>query len=117
MLDLFVADDAETVAAAIARAKATGPLLALASPSDGVNPLTGRTWFVGQIGPASELEPPPPFGLLPVPHDGESCVFSPVVTGIGPAPDASRYSTTTLTPPVSTSQPGMMAISFTWWSR
>lgn len=90
VLDLFVKDEVRAVTAAVGRAKA-GVLLALVASSDGVNPLTGRPWCVGHIGPASELTPPPPLGLLPVPEGGESCVFAPVVTSVCSARDISTY--------------------------
>ncbi|MCZ7857076.1 hypothetical protein [Agrobacterium salinitolerans] len=90
VFDLFVKDDADTVVASISRGRA-GALLAFVAPSDGVNPLTGRPWFVGQIGPASELTPPPPLGLLPVPEDGEACLFAPVVKSVCGAREVSTY--------------------------
>lgn len=90
VLDLFVREDVWAVTAAVGRAKA-GVLLAFVAPSDGVNPLTGRPWCVGQIGPASELTLPLPLGVLPVPEDGESCLFAPVVNSVCSARDVSTY--------------------------
>lgn len=91
IVDLFISLDAETVTAAIERAKAKPPLLVMAASSDGVNPMTGRPWYIGQIGPASEITLRTLVGMLPVPEDGESCILAPAILAIRPSAGASSY--------------------------
>lgn len=90
--DLFVADDAASVAASIERAAVRGPLVVLADDTDGTNPTTGRPWIRGFIGPMAEMECPP-FSHLIAPPDGETdtVLFAPKVLRIVPAPEVSTF--------------------------
>ncbi len=91
--DLFVAEDAATVVAAIDRARRPGGVLTImAENAEGQNPVTGRPWLVGAIGPASEVDAPPASGMILPPEEGMvSCIFAPRVLRIYKAPDASPW--------------------------
>ncbi|MEJ8310101.1 hypothetical protein [Agrobacterium larrymoorei] len=91
--DLFVAEDVETVVAAIDRARRPGAVLTImAQNAEGTNPVTGRPWLIGTIGPASEIDVPSVSGMIFAPEEGMvSCIFAPRVLRIYEAPDASPW--------------------------
>lgn len=94
--DLLVAEVYGDVVAAIERAGKAGEVLVIFADDrdygDGCNQVTGRRWFRGVIGPASQTQTPPVEGLILSPDtDVECCIFAPRILRAYPAAEASPY--------------------------
>ncbi len=90
-VDLYVAEPPDKVFASLDRAKTCGPLLVIAEPTKDKNPVTGRRWCIGAIGPSREISIPPVTGMVLPFEKMESVIVAPKVLASYEAEAASHF--------------------------